>query len=155
MLEAVPKSLFSPDFRMLEDGREVTVLDASAWRERAEIEIAGAACRLYRRGHMSGAFVIEYQEVVLASATKPSAFRSAFDVDVRGRRFTLRKPSMWKRGFGLYEGGVPVGTIEPQKGYSKRSTLDLPTTLPLPARVFIFWLVTIIWRRDDAAAAGS
>ncbi|MEX0892980.1 MAG: hypothetical protein WEB88_12505 [Gemmatimonadota bacterium] len=151
----MPKSILSPDFRVLEDGQEVTLLDASAWRERAEVEIAGATCRLYREGLTSGAFVIEYDGVRLASATKPSAFRSAFDVDVRGRRFTLRKLSMWKRGFGLYEGGVPVGTIEPAKWYSKRSIVNLPTTLPLPARVFIFWLVTIVWRRDAAAAAGS
>ena len=154
MLEAVPKGAFSPDFRILQDGREIALLDASAWRERAEVEIAGAPCRLYRRG-MLGAFVIEWEGNVLATAEKPSAFRSAFDVEVRGRRLQLRRPSMWRRDFALYEGGVEIGRIAPQKWWSKRSTLRLPETLPLPARVFLFWLVSIMWRRDEAAAAGG
>jgi hypothetical protein len=33
--------------------------------------------------------------------------------------------------------------------------VEFPGDLPVPVQVFLFWLVALMWRREQNAAAGS
>ena len=153
MLEASPKNFFSTNYIIRVPGRTPAVLDVSLWRESAEIELDGAVHRFYREKIFGGAFVLERAGVVIARAVKPSAFRSRFDVELGGKRFVVRKVSMWRRRFGVFSGEQQIGVVRPAGVFTRRALIEMPSDWSLAHEVFIFWLVLIIWRREAAAAA--
>src|SRR5262249_11827970 len=42
----------------------------------------------------------------------------------------------------------------PCRRLAKRTRIDLPVTLPLPARLFMVWLTLLLWKREADSAAG-
>ena len=153
MLEAVPSNIFSSSFRLEEEGRLLGEIGASLWRDKATLEIQDGTYELYREGQFVGDFVLEHNGNILARASKPSAFRNRFDVELPNRRLMLRKLGALSRRFGLFDGDRQVGGVYPLGIFTRRSSIDLPAEWPLPLRVFVFWLAFIIWKRQNAAAA--
>jgi hypothetical protein len=153
MLEAIPKNLFSTGFRFEQESQLLGELDSSIWREKARVELKDGAYLLYREGHFTGAFLMEHNGKLVTRATKPSALYNRFEIEVAGRLLVLRRLSIWNRRFGLFDGDKEVGSIYPPSLLSRRANIDLPGDWPLPIRVFLFWLVFIIWKRQQQAAA--
>ena len=50
---------------------------------------------------------------------------------------------------------VAVGTIRRETWTSRKARVELPDELPLPVRVFVLWLVLLMWKRESDAAASS
>ena len=100
MLEATPTGLWRLQHRS--GGQSIARLDVSWWKEAGEISIAGQPYRLYRES-LLGAFVLELQGAAVARATKPSVFRSLFDLELAGR------PRPFEAGLRLRENlfGLP------------------------------------------------
>jgi hypothetical protein len=153
MLEAIPKNIFSTLFRFQQGNQLLGELDSSIWREKARVELKDGTYLLYREGYFTGDFLMEHEGKLVARASKPSALRHKFEVGIAGRLLVLRQPSIWNRRFGLFDGDKQVGAIYPLSFLSRRTNIDLPADWPLPIRVFLFWLVFIIWKRQRQAAA--
>jgi hypothetical protein len=126
-------------------------LNLSGWSEKAEFEIKGGRYRLYREGFASGAFVLEENETVLARASKPSAFRARFELQFGRRAFTIRREGIGG-GFQVFEGNRQVGSIHRAGMLTRRTIIDLPADWPPAAQVFAFWLVLVIWNREQSGA---
>ena len=154
MLTATPHGLFSWGFTVRQDGNTIADIDPSWFGERAEIRAGGQTYAAYREGLLAGTFVLQSGERALARAQKVSAFARAFAVDLAGRPLELKATSVWGREFRLFEGGVPVGRIGPAGWFGRQAVIDLPPDVPLPAQLFLLWLVLVLWRRADAAAGG-
>jgi hypothetical protein len=152
VIEAVPKGIFSSGFHLQQDGRLIADLDASSWREKADVLIDGGTFRLYREGMMSGAFILEWKGSTLARAIKPSVFSDRFELEVGKRAFTLRKESMWARRFGLFEGEQQVGRVAPAGTFTRRVLIELPTDWPMSVQAFVFWLALLMWKRESAGS---
>ena len=152
MLEAIPTNLFARNFRILVEQKLIGEVDASLWRERARLELQDGTYELFREGTFGGDFFLTRDGKVVARATKPSAFRSTFDVGINGQHVVLRKLSAFKRRFGVFQDGRQIGSIYPQGIITRRSTIDLPAEWPLSGRVFLFWLVYLMWKRQEAAS---
>ena len=155
MLRAVPKSWLSSDYRILENDTPIALINSSSWREAGELVIQGATCRVYREGLLSGAFVLECDGSILARAVKPSAVYRTFQVEHGEKKYTLEAESAWFRKFVLSEGGKPIGSVYPEHSLTRKAVVDLPEEIPLPVRIFMFWLVMILWKRASDAAAAS
>lgn len=153
MLKAIPTSWFSWDFTVTDGTQPVANIDISWWREKGELTVQGAAYQVYREGLMSGAFILEKGGAVMARAEKPSAFRRSFIIEHAGRQYTLRAKAALGREFLLLEGEREVGSISPEGIFTRRASVALPESLPLPVRVFITWLTVILWKREAQAAA--
>ncbi len=155
MLRAIPKGFFSWDFTVLQDGVPIAEIDMSWFRERGEFDIVGQRYEVYRESWLAGRFVIQSAAGVLATAEKPSAFLRSFTVDHAGRRFQLKAMSPFGRSFGLSENGRLIGTVGPDFWLSRKATIDLPEHIAVPAQVFIFWLVLILWRRAARSSSSA
>lgn len=153
MLEAVPKSILSYNFRLQQQNQLLGEVDSSLWREKARLELEDRTYLLYREGHFSGDFVLEHNGTVVARAAKPSALYNTFEVDLPDRHLVLRKLSAWNRRFGVFDGEKQIGSIYPLGMFTRRTNIDLPGDWPLPIRGFLFWLALIIWKRQNQAAA--
>ena len=151
MLEAIPKNILSTRFRFQQENQLLGELDNSIWRENAQVELKDGTYVLYREGRFSGYFLIEHNGRLVARASKPSALKNTFEVEVAGRLLVLRQLSIWKRRFGLFVGDKQIGSVYPRRVLSRHAHIDVPGDLPLPIRVFLFWLVLVVWKRQEAA----
>ena len=156
MLRGVPKSWFSTGYKLLENNTTIAIVDLSNWREAGELTIKGSTYRVYREGLMSGAFLLEDDTgSILSRAEKPSALYRSFLVEHGGRTYTLEAESTWFRKFILSEGGMQIGSVYPEHSMTRKSVVELPDEIPLAVRVFMFWLVMILWKRASDSAAAS
>ena len=155
VMRAVPKSWASWDFRVSEHEVEVAYIDVAWFREAADVTVEGVPYRMARAGFASGAFELRHGGETIARAEKPSAFRRTFDVRFDGRRYGLAPRSILGRTFELRRDGVTVGTIRRETWTSRKARVELPDELPLPVRVFVLWLVLLMWKRESDAAASS
>ena len=148
MLRAEPKNWFSWDYPVYDDGAPVADLDLAWVREAGEVIIESVACTLYRESLLSGAFILEAGGFLLARAEKPSALFRTFEIAYDDRHhYTLQARSAFSRTFVLREGDRETGSIYPDHLFSRKMTVDLPEALPLAVRVFITWLVLLMWKR--------
>lgn len=155
MLTAEPKSWLSWDFVILNDDEPLVEIDQAWFKEAGTVSINGVECRMYRES-MMGDFVLEAAGEPLVRADKPSAFYRAFDVTYDDRVFRLEAESALRRTFVLKEGDAVVGRIYPRSAFTRKATVDLPETLPIVVRVFMLWLVILLWKRAaEASAAGG
>lgn len=152
-LELAPKSCFSWNFSVLQNGASLADIDVSWLRERGVLTAGGVDYRVYREGAMSGKFILEENGQPLASAEKPSAFRRSFTVQHGNRTYKLQAEGAFKRSFVLLEQGRRIGSIVPNGVFTRKGTVDLPDELPLSVRVFLIWLTVILWKRDSDATA--
>ncbi|HSR50298.1 MAG TPA: hypothetical protein VLV83_05680, partial [Acidobacteriota bacterium] len=152
-IEAVPRGLIRNGYVLQMQGQPIAELVMSGWREKATFDVGGVPYQLCRQGAVSGDFVLESQGRMLARATKPSAFKSRFEIqllDLGGLAFTLRKGSLTDSSFRLFRGSQQVGRITREGFLKRRTSIELPEDLPLPSRIFLFWLARLIWDREQS-----
>lgn len=155
MLLGKPKRFFSADYSLFDGDREVALLDVSSWRERATLEIDGAAYTFAGQGVFGRTFLLQRDDHTLATAEKPSAFRNRFEVEHQGRRYQVEKAGFWRRDFAVLDNGRQIGSVRASGVFSRDVTVDLPADWPLPLQVFVFWLVLVLWKRQAAVAVSA
>ena len=156
MLRVIPEGWFSYDFTVFDrGGTPVARGDLSNWRETAKLEVGGERYEAHRKGRRSKEFVLEKEDgQVVAMAEKPSAWKSPFVVEHGGNRYELDKESGWKSTFILRSDGVgQVGSVRSEGVFKRGWIAELPEELPLEAKVFIVWLVVLLWKQAASAAA--
>jgi endo-1,4-beta-mannosidase len=153
MLQAITKGILSRSFQLEQENQLIGEFDPSLWREKAQLELEDGTYELYREGAYRGDFLLEKNGKIVARAAKPSAFRGQFEVEVSNRRLVLRKPSIWNRRFGVFDGEKEIGAIQPLGLLRRRTNIDLPSDWPLAVRIFLFWLAFLMWKRESAAAS--
>ena len=155
-MEAIPKGWFSWKFRITDGVKEIADLDMSSWRERGELHIAGLSYALFRKGLLRPTFLLELNGSEIASATKSGALRRVITLQHDGQTYYLRRKSLIRRSVALLNDLGEIGSVSPAGFVTRRANVDLPENLRLPVRIFIIWLVLILWKRDsDSAAAGT
>ena len=121
-------------------------LNGSWLRETAELDLGDESYSFYRDQIVGGDYVIDHHGQTLARATKLKWYRADLDVELFKRAVKLRRPFVFSRRFGVFEGNMRVGTIYP--AWLTGSRIDLPSDWTLLDRAFLFWLCTLMWRRQ-------
>lgn len=148
MLDILPRSAFSWNFDVVEDGTLIAQLEMSSWRERGEVVLNEGTFALYRDG-MRGPFLLEHSGTIYATAIKESVLRNSFVVELADRTYQFKKTSTFRRAFALIQDGVEVGWMNPVKAISRKAQATFPEDLPLGVHIFLIWLALIIWKRDE------
>ena len=146
---------YSWDFNVTEGERHLARVDVSGWREKGILTIDGMAYRVYREGVMHGDFLLERDGIVLARATKPSAFRNRLVIRHDGRTYELAKASLWRRRYVVRSGNAEIGSLSPTSAWRREAAVKLPEQWPLPLKVFVIWLVVILWNRESSAMGSA
>src|SRR5262245_28693936 len=143
MLKLTPKRWFSWDLIVMDGESPIAEINFSWWSEKGVLTILGYTYDVYREGLMSGEFILESSGSILARAKKPSALYRSFDIEYGEKFYTLRAESALSRKFVLMSEDREVGWLGRDGLFTRRATVELPESLPLPVKVFIIWLVVI------------
>jgi hypothetical protein len=158
MLRVIPKGWFSYDYTVFErDGTPVGQVDLSNWRETAKLEVGGEHYTGHREGWRSQEFALEKEDgQVVVTAEKASAWKGPFVFEYGGNRYELEKESIWKSTFIIRREGVGrVGSVRSEGVFKREFIAELPQELSLEAKVFIVWLVVLLWKRAASTAAAG
>ena len=153
MLQLIPQGWLGWNFDVLDNGNKIAEIKTSTLPESGTLSIDGANYRAYREGMFSGDFFLEHDGQQIASAKKPSAFRSSFEITHIDRSYVLKKESLVGRSFILLEGDIETGSIRPEGLLSRKAAVSLPETMPAPVQLFAIWLAILLWRRESNAGA--
>ncbi len=136
------------------DDRRLTRLDLARILRRATFRLEGTDYTIARTAFRGPLHMMVGGEPV-ASASTLGFFRRGYDLTVAGLpRYRLRPRRPLSRHFGLFAGPREVGRVGPEKPFRRTLKAELPSTLSLPDRIFILFLVILTWRRD-AQASGA
>jgi hypothetical protein len=149
MLEASVSGILPLTFQLRHQNQLLGELTISIWRGKGQLELQEGTYHLYREGWVTGDFLLELNGKVVARASKPSALRNRFEIELPNRRLVLRKPSSYNRRIIVLDGEKEIGSIYPLGAFTRRTGIDLPDDLPLPIRVFFFWIVFSVWKRPN------
>jgi hypothetical protein len=156
LLEFGPRSWFSPGiYNVVQNGAPIGEIDCAWLREQGTIKIGGASYACSREGLMSGAFFLEANGQRLASAEKPSALHELFTVKIGDKSYTLKKASIFGRSFVLTKNDRQVGLIAPKRFFGRKAKAEFSDDLAMEVRVFLIWLVIVMWKRNAKAARSS
>jgi len=151
MLRADPKGWFSSTHILFENDTEIGTIQFSGWREAGALTIKGSTYRVYRESLMGPFLLAGTGAVILARAEKPSALYRTFVFQHVEKKYTLEAKFSWSTKFILLDSGRAVGSIYPEGTLKRKAMGDLPEEIPLPVRIFMLWLVMILWRRADSS----
>jgi hypothetical protein len=157
-MTAEPQGVTARRYSIVGDGAPVAEISFPAFGPSTATPIAGQVYRLRRAGVLRERFTLtpEAGGMAVASATQRDAMRRDFAVEVGGRRLSLRAESLLRSGYLLLAGDQTIGSLRPAGLLRRGVEADLPDDLPLEARVFVVWVVLLLWRarRITRADAG-
>ncbi|RZS44181.1 hypothetical protein EV193_10156 [Herbihabitans rhizosphaerae] len=150
MLHSTTSGFFKRHYEITEDDRPLVTLEHGG-REKSSFTLDGVPYSIARDGGKR--LLLTERGRRTGTATRDGGRRWSIDSDAG--RFELVKPSMWKDGWELHRDGTSLGTISKNGAFSKGATADLPADIPLPVRLFAFYIVHVLWQRAASAAAAG
>lgn len=156
-MTAEPQRGLARRYRLLGDGAPVTEINFPAFGPSTATPIAGRRYRLRRTGVLRDHFTLEADSdgALVASATQRDPLRREFLVEVGPQRLTLCAESPLRSDYRLLDDQRPIGAIRPLARLRHGAEADLPDSLPLEARVFLMWVVLLLWSRRRVTRAAA
>jgi hypothetical protein len=153
MLTATPKSWVGWSFEISEDQGGLVDIDQAWFRERGAFCADGVEYKVQREPFF-GRFALTGPAGNVTMAYKHSLLTRSFTITAGSESYGLRPLNVLSKDFTLLRAGAPVGSIRKRSWFSRTADVDLPQDLPLPVRIFIFWLVLLMWRRAANTSNG-
>ncbi|RZS44182.1 hypothetical protein EV193_10157 [Herbihabitans rhizosphaerae] len=153
MLEAASRShWFKVSYDISESGRPVATL-AARDRSSCAFDIAGASYVAAMANRKE--FRLHGPNGVEAWASRHTRRRWLVQTPA-GTALTLVLPSMWNSTWELHQNDRVIGYFEAKMGWGRmRGTAHLPQEMPLPERLFIYYVVLTFWLQASQAAASA
>lgn len=153
MLYAVPKSFFSWGFEVYRENTPIAVIDMAWLIEGGSFHYERNTYYARKAGFLSGSFSLECNGDVIVHAQKTPMIRR-FEVQDGSGNYLLSAASPFTRKFILEQNSQVVGQIAPHHPFTRQCAIDLPEIISIPGRLFMFWLVLLLWRRASKSSAG-
>ena len=154
MLYAVPKSIFSWGFEVYNENTLLAVIDMAWLIEGGDFQYENSTYCLRKAGMLSGNFSLENDGHVIAQAKKTPLIR-CFEVKNDYKDYILTAVSPFTRRFVLKQNEQVVGNITPNHPLTRKCVTNLPNDISVPSRLFMFWLVLLMWRRAAHSTAAT
>lgn len=152
VLTARPRRWYSSDYRILDGDVEIASLRVKLFRDTGIFQVEGEDYQINVEGFLKGRFELRQGPTILAKAEKT---RRKFEIRTSGHRMTLESNGILGRSWDLHVMTGPIGSIRALGWLNNAAEADLPDELPLPLRIFLFYLVLLTWRRQAAGAAAA
>jgi hypothetical protein len=149
MLIAAPTNWPWSNYLVEEDGSIVAEIEGAMWREQAAATVGKQTFAFYREGIFTANYVMQRGGQIAANAQKPGVLNARLDVTWGDRSVTVRKNSIWTQTFAVTSDGSQIGIIRPAGVFKRRGIFDGASEIPLEIRVFVLWIVLMMWKRQN------
>lgn len=156
MLTAVSDSHWGYNY-LLNDGAGVALARVKInWgRESGIVDLNGTMVEISRDG-MTGPWHAKANGKVVGTIIKPSAFSRLFRLSVDSAQYSLvPRTWTWSSTYDVFAGQQCIGSLERNGFFRRKMLVNLSDDLPLMLRALAVWIVLLMWRRADSAAACS
>lgn len=150
MLQASRRGFFKRSYQLAEDGRPVTELTGFR-RESCSFTVDSQPYEVHRERRKR--FTLSGPGGVVATADRAGGRQ--WTIGSTAGKLELVRPSLWRSHWELRRGSRSMGTVRHAGGFGRSSIADLAPDIPLPLRVFAYYVVLMVWERAAAAAANS
>jgi len=140
MLEAIPKSCFSWNFKVSNDN-VIADLDMSCWREKGELRIDGYSYVVHQRAILSSSIIFELNNSELAKATRAGFFWQNFLLELNEKK-QLETKSILRPKIVLKNDWGKIGSLVPHGLFSR---LSLATIVLLFASDMLALTLAVIY----------
>ena len=113
--------------------------------EQGSIILDSNDCKIKHR-LLSGEWLLEIDDEVIATAIKPNPLTRFFEVTYEDKIVILKAESPFSQTF-LIEQNEILGMIEPTHLFTRRATLRCSSSITIPIQIFLLWLTVLMWRR--------
>ncbi len=157
MLRLIRQGWFLPRFKVFENDVELPNMAFKFGSKTMNFEIQGVDYKFEARETFfsGGSYVIESNNSILTVAERPGRLGRTFSFVLGAKQYHLCSETGWKPSFVLLEGEHLVGKIYSEKGFRGDVIAELPADLSLPVKMFMLWLVMLIWNQDDTVFIAS
>ena len=153
MLTCLPLGFCSWNYRV-QGATQEAILTFDWLTEQGALHLGARECRIVKHGWTSGRWTLEDDTGVLAEAQKLSAFSRT--MEIRAGEYTLTaRGKMFSRQFTLESGGQSIGLVAPMHMFTRRARVECGTDVPEMVQLFTFWLVALMWKRDDESTTAT
>ena len=154
MLTAKPHSCFSWCFYILDKNQNCIADISQKWfRERGEFYVGSECFSVGRDSFFNGTFSLRLNDSILVTARKTNVFTRTFDIQMGNDSYHLAAAHPFTRRFTLTQDGQPLGEICPLHPFTRQAKISISEEIPVAIRIFLFWLVLILWRRANNNAS--
>ena len=150
MVKATKVSIWSRQYSVEVDGRQVTTWDGSWWRSGGAFSLDGHPYVV--RGNAWGSEFTMADSLGNVIATASRLGRRSWTMSASGQTFQFRRPSSWRHEERLVVGDREVGTVRRTSRWRSDVEAELPG-LPVPVQIFTVAVVLTRWNSEDAAGA--
>jgi hypothetical protein len=147
MLRATRRGSRRPTFDISESGRRVVTFAKADWRG-CEFVVAGQRLRVSHEGRTRVTLIGPTGYVATADGDRD---RARWTISSAAGRWELLRPSPFDETWELCRDGFPVGALRQDGARSTASHADLPGDVPLPLRVFFYYLALWLWDASRTA----
>lgn len=157
-MTAEPQGVLRQRYTVTVDGAPITEIAFPPLAPSSAGAIAGQTYRLRRSGVLRERFTLERGQGgthAVASATQRDPMRRDFAIEAGERRLVLRAVSLLRSDYQLLDGERPIGAIHPAGALHHGAEAEFPDDLPLEVRVFLIWVVLLLWRGRRVTRAAT
>ena len=167
MIRCLPRGICSSNY-ILQSEQQNAVLTFNLMSETGQIEIGSEIFEVAKQGWLSGHWDLvgmlneSDDQMVLASGIKPNAFTRSFDFTVGSETYLLQARSPLGRTFEMIGGEMVQGErrlvseIAPDHPFTRRASIKtFDDEIPFVVHAFTFWLVSMIWKRQQRNSNAS
>jgi hypothetical protein len=147
-LDVVPTTWLSWDFKVSSEGRALTTLELTRFRERGRFVLDGAEYTVSSEGPLRRSFRLERAGRPIARAERRGLFRATFTVQAGERTLTLRQRGLLGYRYEVEHNRTRMGGIA-RALVKRRAVADLDDRIEPAVRIFLLFLAQVEWRRDS------
>lgn len=136
------------------DAEPVTI-KTSLFKYAAEFEWNGNSYSMESTSLFKGRYVLNNGNQVVAVAEKKSIWSGKYNIRFSDVRFELNPESIFRSGYKLFYNGIEIGTIRKKSIWNYSAIMKIPASFDTAFGIFLFWVVFVTWKQNNAAAAAS
>ncbi|MFU8860966.1 MAG: hypothetical protein ACNA8K_11150 [Cyclonatronaceae bacterium] len=102
-----------------------------------------------------GRYTLNSGNGIIAEAEKKSVWTGKYNIRYMDVRFELIPESIFRSGYNILYNGIEIGSVRKKSVWNYSAVMKIPASFDTVFGIFLFWVIFVTWKQNNAAAAAS